>query len=419
MMKSKCRAKVVFLLFICFLCLWMPFLRLRFALVRDIIGSFLTLRWMGLECLITWCIFLILISSIRLNVFLISLLAIVCIRYIMAVDLNTHPIGPMILLSSLIIAKLSFFILRVYPVREVGSMADINSNREALDLDVTFLGGFVILLAFSSCWQVKLSHGIYSMPRWIGLWGNPNTYGMLMGAGTMLAIGLLAQIPSLSGNSRFITLLISVLVMGVGLILSYSRGAWLGVLVGLLYFANAFRKVKWRYVVPGIIAFFGVIWCFWKATPDSAPWYIKRMDFSRPSAQHRVAAWKAGFEIMRDHPFGVGWDRTVELYQQNYSPPEDGALAITTNDYLMLGTQLGIPALLCFLIYVAFCFQKLEIQGSELRIKTACRAAALSILVAFWFDGGLFRLPTAVVFWILLELGACDSRTKNIRPSST
>jgi hypothetical protein len=27
------------------------------------------------------------------------------------------------------------------------------------------------------------------------------------------------------------------------------------------------------------------------------------------------------------------------------------------------------------------------------------------LLVAFWFDGGLFTLPTAAVFWILLELG--------------
>jgi hypothetical protein len=26
------------------------------------------------------------------------------------------------------------------------------------------------------------------------------------------------------------------------------------------------------------------------------------------------------------------------------------------------------------------------------------------MLVAFWFDGGLFKLATAAVFWILLEL---------------
>jgi hypothetical protein len=35
-----------------------------------------------------------------------------------------------------------------------------------------------------------------------------------------------------------------------------------------------------------------------------------------------------------------------------------------------------------------------------------CRAATLATLTAFWFDGGLFKLATAAVFWILLELGS-------------
>jgi hypothetical protein len=34
-----------------------------------------------------------------------------------------------------------------------------------------------------------------------------------------------------------------------------------------------------------------------------------------------------------------------------------------------------------------------------------CRAGALVLAVGFWFDGGLFELPTAATFWILLELG--------------
>ncbi len=38
------------------------------------------------------------------------------------------------------------------------------------------------------------------------------------------------------------------------------------------------------------------------------------------------------------------------------------------------------------------------------RLRAACRAGALAMLVAFWFDGGLFKLATAAVFWILLEL---------------
>jgi hypothetical protein len=37
-----------------------------------------------------------------------------------------------------------------------------------------------------------------------------------------------------------------------------------------------------------------------------------------------------------------------------------------------------------------------------------CHVGALALLVAFCFDGGLFTLATAAVFWILLELGTAD-----------
>lgn len=110
---------------------------------------------------------------------------------------------------------------------------------------------------------------------------------------------------------------------------------------------------------------------------------------------------------MWDHPFGVGWNNAVSTYEKKYSPPEGGALAITTNDYLMIGTELGIPALLCFITYVAICLRgKRQIKDEDDRIRAACRAGAIVLLVAFWFDGGLFKLSTAAVFWILLELGS-------------
>ena len=122
--------------------------------------------------------------------------------------------------------------------------------------------------------------------------------------------------------------------------------------------------------------------------------------------------------MMRDHPIGVGWNKAEEIYRNKYSAPENGAAAITTNDYLMLGTQLGIPGLVCFVIYVALQLrvgrwkmgdgEKFGIRNSEFGIKMACRAGALAMLVVFWFDGGLFKLATGSVFWILLELTAND-----------
>jgi O-antigen ligase len=194
----------------------------------------------------------------------------------------------------------------------------------------------------------------------------------------------------------------------------------------MLYLASIYGHFRLKFVY--FLGFFllALALLFWN-TPDTAPWCLQRLDLNRGSVQHRLAAWRAGFEIMHDHPFGVGWNNTIEIYQQDYSPPEGSALAITTNDYLMLGTQLGIPALLCFITYVALCFgaancwRKWRRKSSPTDncgvwtvdpLKVACLSAALSLLVAFWFDHGLFDLSTAAVFWILLELGAYDWRTK-------
>ncbi len=46
-----------------------------------------------------------------------------------------------------------------------------------------------------------------------------------------------------------------------------------------------------------------------------------------------------------------------------------------------------------------------ELAGETPVLRYACRAGAIVLLVEFWFDGGLFTLSTASVFWILLELG--------------
>jgi hypothetical protein len=343
-----------------------------------------------------------------------------------------------------------------------------------------FLLSLVWLLTFASCCHVDKIGILYHGPRWLGMWYNPNDCGLSMAAGVTLSVGLLAaanpkehketeggglgggiresassqkpaaytQIsshivaPTTSGIGKWhvAILLIAMVVMESALLLSFSRGAWVATAVGLIYLAKAYRKFKWRWVLAPVLIAVAVAWLFWN-TPRTAPWYFQRLDLSRGSVQHRLVAWKAGFEIMRDHPFGVGWNGTVETYQEDYSAPRGGAAAITTNDYLMLGTQLGLPALFCFVAYIGLCFFSRELRISKSRpyltlthslptrsgdgitsgkatslvtchlsreasLRVACRAGALVCLVAFWFDGGLFKLATASVFWILLELGA-------------
>jgi hypothetical protein len=116
---------------------------------------------------------------------------------------------------------------------------------------------------------------------------------------------------------------------------------------------------------------------------------------------------------MQDYPwFGAGWEMVKPLYEHYYVSPKllEGA-AIQTNDILTVAATLGIPSFFCFVIYLWLSLTKKpesldkdnEYVASLMR--TVYRAGAVVLLVGFWFDGGLFELPTACSFWILLALG--------------
>jgi hypothetical protein len=53
----------------------------------------------------------------------------------------------------------------------------------------------IILLATAAVWQVEPGHLFQyrGQGRWTGPWDNPNTFGMLMGVGVILAVGRLVQ----------------------------------------------------------------------------------------------------------------------------------------------------------------------------------------------------------------------------------
>ncbi len=410
----------------------------RCPLFREFQSALLSADWMLLVCLTIWCGTLILLTFTRKDWPLIGLLSVVIIWYCIGSTAASRALDAVILLVCLILGRGAGFVLKAegrWPMASEGNHAACVTRFTSL---VTFLVGLVVLLAFLS-WLHLEPTGAYRGPRWMGLWDNPNIYGMLMGAGVVLSAGLLADRrwrmeDSIQKRSLFrfgsalksairhlpsAILLIAIFMLGVGLVMSYSRGAWLGAAIGLLYLSWSYDKLKWRHIVIGSSVLILGAGLFWGQTADSAPWYVKRADLGRPSAQNRVTAWRAGLEIMRDHPLGVGWNNAVKIYRQKYSPPEGGPGALTTNDYMVLGTELGIAALFCFVSYCGLRLRgKCRMENEESRIQAACRAGAIVLLVAFWFDGGLFKLPTATVFWVLLELGVARSELMVDKPKT-
>jgi O-antigen ligase len=331
-----------------------------------------------------------------------------------------------------------------------------------------FLGLLTLFLSAAAFCQTadSIDYLYAGVRRWTGLWENPNTYGVLMGVGVVLAAGLCMCFSNTGGGyvvelddrarkervvSRALgaavkvdcrigtTLCLAAATMCViGLLKSCSRGAWVATLLALFYLVwqifmlpsavesarcraeqvltrrdrrDFSNDVAARAVIPmGIALVAAAVIAFWHCRgTDRVP--LRRIvsvantrDFSW---RNRLAAWEGAFQMIAERPLlGFGWNRPEPMYDAYFRPKNlSEGLAVQLNDYLMLGATLGIPALFCFGMYMWLALtQKWPSIDLEWP-KTICRAGAIVLAVGFWFDGGLFRLATASTFWILLELG--------------
>ncbi|NBR86167.1 MAG: O-antigen ligase domain-containing protein [Verrucomicrobia bacterium] len=302
--------------------------------------------------------------------------------------------------------------------------------------------------------------------RWTGPWDNPNTFGLLMGVGLTLALGWLwkrwlmrqgffvveaamTRPPRGVVPGRLVwALLIASGACLVGLIMSFSRGAWVSTacavayLVGMGWGAAASRNSAsgWRPSVLGRLAPFLGLTCvvlasvgvlaFWNFRTTEEP-LVRRVfsvgNLNDFSWRNRVNSTIGALQIMGDSPLaGLGWNQPEQTYNELYRPFRlTEGMAIVLNDYFVVGMSLGIPAMICLLAYIGRRFARghqgfRDSSGAVSALSwdaLTCRAAFIVLLLGFIPERGLFYLAGGVPFWILLELGV--STPDSPHPSST
>jgi hypothetical protein len=335
----------------------------------------------------------------------------------------------------------------------------------------------LVLLSIAAVWHPESAQGFQyrGQARGSGPWGNPNTFGMLMGVGFVLATGLVVSgigksavqgprstIGKMWQGLKPMLFAVAALLCGVGLIKSYSRGAWVGATVALAYLgwefmryqvsgvrcqagksadrtAHSIRKRHFALIAVILVGLFVLaFWSFRHTERITARRALSVANVNDFSWRNRMAAWEGGLQMVANRPLlGFGWNQPERVYEHFYRVPKvNESAAVQMNDYFTLGTTLGIPALVCFLVYVGLSLARSserktgtsprpspqcgegEARESVERtsilhcsssihpdgLRTACRAGAIVLLIGFWFDGGLFKLATGAVFWILLEL---------------
>jgi len=359
---------------------------------------------------------------------LFGLLGLVLVQYACRYSAAAGSTEPLLLLAGIWITSMWRVLLPAAPVRSLWPWL--------------WLGAFGLACVSLWDWPMFPVFGYREARRATGLWNNPNTYGLLAACSAAMCLVWLIRLapwrrpkPGLLDSGmgtppRTAWLLILPLLPALGgLVRSYSRGAWLGFLVALMWCGwwllspvlRPLRADARAGVIPARRRWlaFRLSFVALLAGGVVSLWFLK--DFQNPllrrvgtvanhtdrSWRNRVDAWIGAARMTVARPLtGWGLNRVEAGYAREFKPAHlKETAAIQLNDYLKLAAGMGVPAVGLFLVLVV---SRLRLAHRE---RNPNVAPLLVLLVGCWFDGVLFRLSLAVPFWLLLLAGTRDLPT--------
>ena len=246
-----------------------------------------------------------------------------------------------------------------------------------------------------------------AVPRIRGLFGSPNNLALVLERTLPLALGLtLAARP---GDRLRRAGWVGVAVLVVGLVLTFSRGAWLGALLGagvalLPVWLRLPRRTRIASVSSAALVVALVVLTFG----------IERLAalfrVSDAGTTLRLSVWDAAWRMVRDHPvFGVGPDNFLYQYRAYMRPDAWAEPNLSHPHNLVLDAWLstGIFGLLALAAVIAvFWFDWARVArrtaGAERFVVFGLGGAMAAGLVHGLVDNSYFLPELAGIFWVLV-----------------
>uniref|UniRef100_A0A7C3MK95 O-antigen ligase domain-containing protein n=1 Tax=Dictyoglomus thermophilum TaxID=14 RepID=A0A7C3MK95_DICTH len=225
--------------------------------------------------------------------------------------------------------------------------------------------------------------------------------------GTVLATTIpLVQLKILTDNGK-LWHFISLIILIVGLILSMSQGAILGlILAEILIFILGDKKVKRKVLYMSIIALLILVFFLIKSIlvkDNLFSFFLTRVDPYSSSKIQRIYIWISAWKMFLDHPiFGVGFSAFSKMYPYYRLPQAiKENMSFAHNLPLNLLAETGILGFLSFSL-VIFQFFYWGIKA-YLRDKDYLSLAVLSGYTAYmghqFFDGTMWSLHLGIIFF--------------------
>jgi O-antigen ligase len=264
--------------------------------------------------------------------------------------------------------------------------------------------------------QATLMEGV---GRATSVYPSATALGNYLGRALPLSIVLAVLLPKEWRLWRIAAAFLSIPI-GLGLVVSFARGAWIGVFVALAVAAVIARN-KWMLAALGAAMLAGLA-----AIPFINVDRITSMfNFSTEdnTGVARAKIWTAALRIIADHPVkGIGEDQF--LYQDpKYGVPQMRFFTTShPHDFILdFWLRLGLPGLLWILAALSFFFWQSLRLWQRLR-GTALAALALGLMASMidfvvhgLVDMAYFTMDLALTFWLTIGLVTVISQLEGLK----
>ncbi|SRR5579871_175681 len=207
--------------------------------------------------------------------------------------------------------------------------------------------------------------------------------------GGMLMVALLFLAFFLAENPRDWRHWLLLPLLGVALVLTETRGAWMGLVVGFVIWAWRVNK-KWLLaglLVVAVIPFFLPASLQQRVTSIGHIWVHYGPDGQIQSASNeRIFIWDSGWRIIKDHPWGIGQGNMGDIFPKYYNPhATEWIIPHLHNNFLQILAQNGWIGLAAYLFWIgayfvaALRFHRDRVDGRDLNWVLLCAFSAVLV----------------------------------------
>lgn len=318
--------------------------------------------------------------------------------------------------------------------------------KKSITFFLSYAMGLSIIVCRTTLMHIRLGD-VEKVSNWVmtPYYNDHTAYGAILTFFICILAGIIF-IPSISKKQRILSIIL-LIIMNVGLYLSFSRAAWLSLIISLCVLFLLLFKIKMRTVIISILGVFIILFTFQstilrqlnKNDQESSTNFIQHIQSSTnissdASNVERINRWTSAIRMFKEKPiFGYG----PGTYQFEYAPfqrskyrtiitTNSGNLGNAHSEYLGPLAESGLLGMLSIIVLIFICLKKgiytfHHEKDKNIRIiSLMCTLALISYFVHGFLNNFLDTEKLAIpVFGAMAVITGLDIISKNKILSNT